>query len=51
MSMDGCTQCTSNNFQNCNLLKTYSNLCLSMPDMEECNIWKNICNLVPGKYF
>jgi len=45
MPMDGCNDCTAHNY-NCNLT-LYSNLCLAMPDMSQCDRWNDMCNLVP----
>lgn len=31
----------------CDLLTVYSKLCMSMPDMEECDMWKTMCLEIP----
>jgi len=46
MSMDGCDECTKEPMK-CDWLSTYSNLCLSMPDMTQCSAWKKMCVSIP----
>ncbi|KAI8802686.1 Ctr copper transporter family-domain-containing protein [Cladochytrium replicatum] len=50
-AMDECVKCTFRTptaFADCDLLSVYSELCLSMPDMEECNPWKSLCQANPS---
>jgi len=47
MSMPGCEQCTGGGMVPCDVLTVYSDLCLSMPDMNQCADWHSICALVP----
>jgi len=46
MPMEGCNECTSS-LSDCDLLTTYSDLCMSMPSMSECTDWKTYCELIP----
>lgn len=41
MAMDGCAECIGN--PSCDLLTTYSKLCIAMPDMSQCAAWKTMC--------
>lgn len=43
--MTACSKCptSSPGYMNCDLLAVYSELCLSMPDMIECQQWKSMC--------
>jgi hypothetical protein len=36
-----------NGVSNCNTLKVYSDLCLDMPDMRQCQQWKQFCSVYP----
>jgi len=47
MSMPGCEQCTGGGMVPCDVLQVYSDLCLSMPDMNQCADWHSVCTLVP----
>lgn len=31
----------------CDLLTVYSNLCIGMPDMQQCDMWKALCKEIP----
>lgn len=44
MNMSGCQKCKDDS--NCDLLKVYSELCLSMPDMKQCSVHKELCREV-----
>jgi len=46
MNMEGCNDCGPE-FDQCDLLKVYSNLCAAMPTMRQCNAWNSYCQLVP----
>jgi len=46
MDMDGCDTCQMDS--KCDKLAVYSKLCLQMPEMDQCDAWKNICGLVPN---
>jgi len=48
MEMPGCEKCTGAGMIPCDVLTIYSNLCLSMSDMEQCADWKAVCSLVPS---
>eukprot|EP01128_Nolandella_sp_AFSM9_P006019 TRINITY_DN3024_c0_g1_i1.p1 TRINITY_DN3024_c0_g1~~TRINITY_DN3024_c0_g1_i1.p1 ORF type:complete len:569 (-),score=98.64 TRINITY_DN3024_c0_g1_i1:344-2026(-) len=50
MSMEGCDQCVDTNgkMKSCDLLQVYSDLCLAMPDMKECDAWHSMCSEIPG---
>ncbi|KAL7747493.1 hypothetical protein RI367_007085 [Sorochytrium milnesiophthora] len=51
MTMDGCDACQAKpgeKFPNCDLLGTYSKLCIAMPDMSQCGEWKAMCKSIPG---
>jgi len=48
MDMAGCEQCTGKGSTPCDVLVVYSQLCQSMPDMNQCSDWNNICALVPS---
>jgi hypothetical protein len=52
MNMDGCEKCKissgSSSYSNCDLLGTYSQLCISMPEMKQCNEWKAMCSESPS---
>lgn len=51
MSMEGCNDCKITNpnatYASCDLLKVYSYLCSSMPDMSECKEFKTMCADTP----
>jgi len=50
MSMAACSKCSSTQFAMglpCEVLQVYSDLCVNMPNMQECAKWQAICNLVP----
>jgi len=47
MSMAGCEECTGEKMIPCDVLRVYSDLCLSMPDMNQCADWHSVCALVP----
>jgi len=47
MDMAGCEQCTGQGATPCDVLLIYSQLCQSMPDMNQCSDWNSICSLVP----
>ncbi|PRP79772.1 endosomal membrane protein [Planoprotostelium fungivorum] len=47
MPMDGCERCI-NATSGCDWLTVYSNLCISMPDMERCTAWKQMCLSIPS---
>eukprot|EP00126_Sphaerothecum_destruens_P015085 Sdes_comp8998_c0_seq1m415 len=42
MQMDACSSCNLND-GTCDLLTTYSNLCIAMPDMSQCSYWSKMC--------
>lgn len=44
MPMDGCAQCKTS----CEYLQSYSNMCMSMPDMADCADWKTMCSVIPN---
>ncbi|KAI9144818.1 Ctr copper transporter family-domain-containing protein [Paraphysoderma sedebokerense] len=49
-TMEGCEKCTFASptaFGNCDLLTVYSQLCVAMPNMEECGSWKTMCSQSP----
>lgn len=49
-TMEGCEKCTYASptaFGNCDLLAVYSQLCVAMPNMEECSSWKTMCTESP----
>lgn len=45
MSMSDCKQCESGS---CDYLSVYSDLCLAMPNMQQCGMWKSFCAVVPS---
>jgi len=48
MPMEDCARCpTPISIATCELLPVYSDLCNSMPEMDQCSVWIDICNLVP----
>eukprot|EP01112_Ceratiomyxa_fruticulosa_P003253 TRINITY_DN1361_c0_g1_i1.p1 TRINITY_DN1361_c0_g1~~TRINITY_DN1361_c0_g1_i1.p1 ORF type:complete len:352 (+),score=44.55 TRINITY_DN1361_c0_g1_i1:158-1213(+) len=55
MYMDECEQCMTQgesktnmmSLLDCDMLTVYSNLCLSMPDMSQCQAWKTMCTQIP----
>jgi len=49
MPMPDCDRCpTPRNLAKCDVLPVYSDLCKSMPTMEQCSLWTEICALVPN---
>ena len=47
MSMEGCNKCAvkeSSIYAECDLVQTYSDLCLAMPKMSQCNLYDQMCN-------
>ncbi|KAJ3378014.1 60S ribosomal protein L37A [Lobulomyces angularis] len=50
MEMDDCKYCKNNiKYMNCDLLKVYSDLCKSMPGMDQCFEWKKMCHFNPNE--
>jgi len=50
MSMSGCSKCSTLEVAMglpCEVLKVYSDLCIAMPNMQECSKWQAVCDLVP----
>lgn len=50
MNMEGCDRCTktsSTYLSDCDLLETYSYLCTSMPEMNQCVEYKSMCSANP----
>jgi hypothetical protein len=48
MDMEGCSSCkinsaVSSKYLDCDQLKVYSDLCIAMPEMNECATWKSMC--------
>ena len=54
MYMPGCSSCSSaitsanQTYASCPLLATYSNLCLSMPEMRDCKMFSAMCTSTPS---
>jgi len=49
MPMSDCDRCPiPRSLANCELLPVYSDLCKTVPDMDECIKWNEICALVPS---
>lgn len=44
MDMKGCEACRSGS---CNSLQVYSDLCIAMPNMHQCQTWKSMCQTTP----
>eukprot|EP01112_Ceratiomyxa_fruticulosa_P000161 TRINITY_DN1017_c0_g1_i3.p1 TRINITY_DN1017_c0_g1~~TRINITY_DN1017_c0_g1_i3.p1 ORF type:complete len:299 (-),score=36.25 TRINITY_DN1017_c0_g1_i3:138-1034(-) len=52
MYMEECVQCIKQEkgtrmMLDCDMLTVYSNLCLSMPAMSQCQAWKTMCTQIP----
>eukprot|EP01012_Entosiphon_sulcatum_P010339 TRINITY_DN1601_c0_g1_i1.p1 TRINITY_DN1601_c0_g1~~TRINITY_DN1601_c0_g1_i1.p1 ORF type:complete len:192 (-),score=22.17 TRINITY_DN1601_c0_g1_i1:100-675(-) len=53
MPMDGCSTCNisasvqAHAYLPCDMLGVYSDLCVQMPDMDECVAWKAMCKDIP----
>lgn len=51
-SMSGCATCAipsaSSSYANCDLISTYSSLCLQMPYMDQCQAYKSMCAQTPS---
>lgn len=50
MTMDGCEKCqinpsVSNTYLDCDMFDVYAMLCKAMPDMKQCESWKNFCEI------
>ena len=47
MTMDGCSVCkitsATSSYSECDLLGTFSKLCVAMPEMSQCGSWKEMC--------
>jgi copper transporter 1 len=52
MTMDGCEVCrissATASYSECDLLGTYSKLCIAMPEMSQCGDWKQMCTQSPS---
>lgn len=51
MSMADCDACvapTGGGYPQCDILTTYAKLCTSMPDMEQCSMYKGMCASTPS---
>ncbi|KXN69735.1 hypothetical protein CONCODRAFT_85734 [Conidiobolus coronatus NRRL 28638] len=44
IDMPDCDRCSGSKASSCDVLDTYSRLCMSMPDMRQCNEWKSMCD-------
>jgi solute carrier family 31 (copper transporter), member 1 len=51
MTMDGCDVCrissATSSYSECDLLGTYSRLCIAMPNMSQCSDWNQMCSQSP----
>jgi copper transporter 1 len=52
MTMDGCDVCRISSagatYSECDLLGTYSKLCIAMPNMSQCSDWNQMCTQSPS---
>ncbi|CAM0136460.1 unnamed protein product [Umbelopsis sp. WA50703] len=45
---DACVAPTGGGYPQCDILSTYANLCISMPDMEQCSAYTSMCTSTPS---